>query len=97
MYLKIHSNPQGIVVALCDSELIGKVLMDGKRRLDLAAYAGFYQGEKVGAAEAAQALLGAENANLVGAKALAAAKAAGLDTSGSIRIGGVPHLQLYRI
>jgi hypothetical protein len=97
MYLKIHENPHGAVVALCDASLIGRVLADGKRRLDLAGYAGFYQGEKVSGQEAAAALKGAANANIVGAKSLAAARAAGLDTKGAISIGGVPHLQLYRL
>lgn len=97
MYLRIHSSPEGEVVALCDATLIGRRLSQGNIVLDLGKYAGFYKGEKVGAAEATAALKGAQNVNLVGKKALVAAKGAGLDTSGAMSIGGVPHLQLYKI
>ena len=97
MYLKTHPSPDGEIVALCDVELIGKVLVSGKARLDLSAYAPFYLGKKVGEKEAIAALLTAANANIVGKKALAAAKKAGLSVSRAKNIGGVPHLQVYRL
>jgi len=97
MYLKTHSSPDGEIVALCDIELIGKVLSSGKARLDLSAYAPFYLGRKVDEKEAVAALSSAQNANIVGKKALASAKKAGLAVSRARRIGGVPHLQAYRM
>ena len=97
MYVKIHVSPTGEIVALCDTELIGKVLAEGKKRLDLEKYAGFYKGEKISEAKAVLILSETENANIVGEKSVKAAKKAGLDISGTIKIGGVPHLQLYRI
>jgi len=97
MYLKTHASPDGEIVALCDIELIGKVLTKGKIRLDLSAYAPFYLGKKVEEKEAVEALKLAQNANIVGKKALAAAKKAGLAVSHAIMISGVPHLQLYRL
>ena len=56
MYLKTHASPDGEIVALCDIELIGKVLESGKARLDLSAYAPFYLGKKVEEKEAVEAL-----------------------------------------
>ena len=97
MYLKTHASPDGEIVALCDIELIGKVLSSGKARLDLSAYAPFYLGKKVDEKGAVAALSSAQNANIVGKKALAAAKKAGLAVSHAKSIGGVPHLQLYRM
>ena len=97
MYLKVHETPAGEVVALCDAELIGRRLADGKRVLDLSKFSGFYEGERVGQEGAVAALRGAANANLVGKKAVSAAAKAGLDVSGAVEIAGVPHLQLYRI
>jgi len=97
MYLKIHSTPNGDVVAICDAVLIGKILSQGKMRIDLEKYSGFYIGEKVEPESAIAALRAAPNANIVGEKSLAAAKTAGLEVSGAIKIGGIPHLQLYRI
>ena len=97
MYLKTHASPDGEIVALCDSGLIGKVLSSGKARLDLSAYAPFYLGKKVDEKEAVEALKRAQNANIVGKRALAAAKKAGFAVSHAKSIGGVPHLQLYRM
>ncbi|MCX8196848.1 MAG: DUF424 family protein [Candidatus Micrarchaeota archaeon] len=95
MYMKIHE--PGGVVAICDEELIGKVFSDGKRKLDLAAYKDFYIGKKVGLKEAVEALKSAQSANLVGSQAIQAARKAGLDVSGAVLIGGVLHLQVYRL
>jgi hypothetical protein len=97
MYLKTHASPDGEIVALCDIELIGKVLVKGKMRLDLSAYAPFYLGKKVDEKEAVEALKLAQNANIVGKKALAAAKKAGLAVSHAKTISGVPHLQVYHL
>lgn len=97
MYLKVHDTQQGKVIALCDAELIGTIVSDGKRHLDLQKYSSFYVGKKVGKKEAVKELSGSGNANLVGKKSLDAAKAAGLDVSGTISINGIPHLQIYSI
>jgi len=97
MYLKLHSTPAGEVVAVCDAELLGMVISDGKRHLDLKKHASFYQGEKAAPDDVRKALLCAKNANLVGKKALAAAKKAGIDISGAVLISGVPHLQAYSV
>ncbi len=97
MYLKAHSFPGGEIVALCDAELLGRVLSEGKLTLDLQKHRGFYEGKKVGEKEAVSALASAANANIVGKKSLSAAKKAGLDASAAVRICGVPHLQAYRL
>lgn len=97
MYLKIHPTPEGGIVAVCDSELMGVVLSDGKRRLDLKKHASFYRGEKADERAVRSALSGAANANIVGKKSIAAAKSAGLDVSCAVLISGIPHLQIYRM
>jgi len=97
MYLKTHASPDGEIVALCDVELIGKILTSGKARLDLSAYAPFYLGKKVDEKEAVDALKTAQNANIVGKRALEAAKKAGFSVSHAKTISGVPHLQVYRL
>ncbi|HIH18374.1 TPA: DUF424 domain-containing protein [Candidatus Micrarchaeota archaeon] len=97
MYLKMHPGPSGEVAALCDAELLGRVLSSGSIRLDLKKHAGFYEGRKVTHKEAVSALASSANANLVGKKSLEAAKEAGLDVSSAILILGVPHLQVYRL
>jgi hypothetical protein len=88
------------VVALCDADLIGKVFKKGSVELDLKKYARFYQGERVGAEEAAELARGADSVNAVGEKSVeAAGKALGKPGSGggAKRVAGVPHLQIYRV
>ena len=102
MYLKIHERPgQGKttrVVALCDKELIGKVLGKGDAMLDLNKYKNFYVGQLVDERKAVELLSGAENLNLVGANSINAAhKALGIDGKAAKKISGVPHLQVYRV
>ncbi len=97
MYLKVHKFPGGEIVALCDAALLGQVLSDSRRKLDLKAHADFYNGSKVDRKTAVSALRGAINVNVVGKKSVAAAASAGFRTAGAQRIGGVLHLQIYSI
>ena len=84
------------VLAVCDSELLGKVFEDGDFVLDLAKYRSFYDGEEVSEAEAERLIRNATSINLVGEKSIAAAKKAlGIKASGARKIAGIPHLQIY--
>ncbi|MFH0835678.1 MAG: DUF424 domain-containing protein [Candidatus Micrarchaeota archaeon] len=100
---KVHSrtdeNGKTItVVAVCDKRLINKVLETGDCVLDLKTYASFYSGAEVSEAEAVQLIKSAGNVNIVGKKALAAArKAFEIDEGNVLTIGGEPHLQVYLI
>ncbi len=99
-----------VVLALCDAELIGKKLSQGKLLLDLDAYRSFYAGELVTAVEAARLVKKcfSETAttstsarqsislNLVGKNSLKAA-ASYVDVKKAKLIGKVPHLQVYRV
>lgn len=84
------------VTAICDAKLLGKVLREGDVVLDLETHRQFYEGKKVNGDEAVELVRNAENLNLVGEKALAAARKAG-SVSGAKKIAGVPHLQVYRL
>lgn len=74
MYLKIHESYRK-VVALSDSDLIGKKFEEGKRQLELRE--NFYKGELVEEKKAIEALksLAIDDAtfNIVGKKSIAAA------------------------
>ncbi|MFH1443752.1 MAG: DUF424 family protein [Candidatus Micrarchaeota archaeon] len=86
------------VVAICDKELLGKVFEEGELVLDLQKYRSFYEGESVTVAEVGKMVEGAGNINLVGKKAIAAAsKNIEIDKRMVRKIGGVPHLQIYRM
>ncbi len=96
MYLKIHEN--GRVVAACDRELIGKVLEDKERYLDLDRYRSFYVGEVTGEDKVRDALKGFESANLVGARCVGIALDMGLvDKEDVMYIKQTPYIQIYKI
>lgn len=90
--IKIH-NSYRTVVAVCDSDLIGKKFEEGKRQLDLRA--NFYEEEKLSYEEIVNLMEGqAENDatfNIVGEKSIKAALEAGIINTDSIdKIAGIP-------
>jgi|GEM_PF-336366 len=97
-YLKTHVSRFSTIVAVCDKACLGKKFESGGLILDLATHRRFYDGELVGEAEVVAALATASNANIVGDKSVELACAA-MNTSkaGVKRIGGVSHLQVYRV
>jgi len=103
IHVKVHErNAFGEVrriVAACDSALLGKVFEGPNGRfLDLKVYRSFYEGEKVSQDELAEILSHAGNINLVGEKTIeAAVKAFPQAKAKPFMIGGVPHLQIYRV
>ena len=85
-----------IIIAICDKELLGKKLKQGQMVLDLAKYAAFYDGIDLTEEMAAEWIKSSRSLNLVGKKAIAAAKKVILVDEGSIKsVKGVPHLQVY--
>lgn len=92
MFFKIHKSYRD-VIAICDSELIGKRFEQGKFQLDIKE--SFYKGEKAGEEEIIELMksMSAEDAtfNIVGSKAVNAALQAGIveeDEVGEIK--GIP-------
>lgn len=98
LYMKVHSHEHSTIVALCDENLLGKILKDEKRQLDLKAYANFYNGELVHEKQAMVALRHADSVNLVGKESIGIGKKLGLLHAGDvILIAGIPHAQIYKI
>jgi len=98
MYMKLHDHGKTFTLALCDKELIGKVFTKGELVLDLKDYASFYKGAEVGEQEASESMKSASSLNLVGKRSVAIAIKLGLAGEGDVRkIGGVPHVQIYRV
>ena len=100
IYLKRHSSPNGIVLAMCDEELIGKILKEDKIELDLDTYSGFYKGELM-AEEDANELITDEDlysANIVGERSLLIVMEKGLVKKEEVRrVSGVPFVQIFKI
>jgi len=92
MKVKIHSSYR-TVVAICDSELLGKKFEEGKLQLDLSGE--FFNGEDL-SEEQVLAMIEDEKTedatfNIVGEKAIELALKAGIiKKEGIIRIQGIP-------
>ncbi|MBI5797287.1 DUF424 domain-containing protein [Candidatus Woesearchaeota archaeon] len=90
IYAKFHED----VVALCDSDLIGKEFEEGKKYLHVSER--FYKGTIVTTKEVVEILQGASNLNLVGKEVVGIALKKGFITKEHIMIiQGVPHGQIY--
>lgn len=96
MYCKVHSSPNGCVLAASDAELIGKTLKFGK--LEFHVSEAFYKGNKVSKKEFAKLLEEHTNINLIGKKVVGVALEKGLISERSIiNIDGIPHVQIYKL
>jgi hypothetical protein len=99
MYVKIHENPredQTPVVAICDEDLIGKKVTDGKLNLHITER--FYKGEKKSEEEVIEIIKNADNLNLVGKKTIKLALENGFISEENILIiKGIPHAQIYSL
>ncbi|HTY43658.1 MAG TPA: DUF424 family protein [Patescibacteria group bacterium] len=92
MFIKIHKSYRH-VIAICDSEIVGKKFEEGKFQLDLKE--SFYKGEEINEEEAIRIMqkMSREDAtfNLVGRKTINAAIKAGIiEKHGIKKIKGIP-------
>ncbi len=100
IYIKSYSTEKGHVIAMCDEELIGKVLEEGALLIDLKTYAGFYKGELVDKRTAAEKLkdLRIYSANIIGKEAVDVIKEGALVGDADVRkVNGVPFVQIYKV
>jgi len=98
MYLRVHENEAGPIVAVCDRELIGRILEEGKVHMDLDKYREFYIGKQAGEDDVKNALKEFSSANLVGKKAVGVALSLELAASEDVMyINETPYIQIYRI
>lgn len=97
MFLKIHHAPgAGDVVAVCDCELMNTTLCTGE--VDVPITPAFYGTFQASENEVREALQKAENANLMGERAVAIAVELGLvSRDGCVMIGNIPHAQIFRL
>jgi hypothetical protein len=93
MYLKSYSVGNDVLVAVCDSDLIGHTLHEGD--LHLSVNEDFFKGQLAAEHEVRKALAGATIANLVGKRSVSCGIATGIiDEDCIITIEGVPHAQM---
>lgn len=92
MIVKVHKREGRTVVAVCDSDLIGKKFEEGDRQLDLTS--DFYAGEERDEKEVGDLIRNADIVNLVGEEAVRLGLEEEVITQDQIiKIDGVPHAQ----
>ena len=93
MIVKVHRTPDGRkVVAICDSELIGKKIEERKLQLDLSS--DFYKGEEMSEEKVGEMIKSSCVLNVVGEKSIGFLLGlCVIDKSNIIKIKGVPHTQ----
>lgn len=86
-----------LLLAACDSDLLGKTFKDEMRGLKLEVTKAFYEGKIVTLAEFEAHMKKATIANLIGQKTVKKAIELGLVVESSVlKIGGVPHVQIVK-
>ena len=92
MYLKIHESYRR-VVAVCDSNLLGKKFEEGKSQLDIRET--FYKGEEIDGKKLSEIYLREKTEdstfNIVGEESVKIALELGIITEGNIgKVNGIP-------
>ncbi len=94
MIVKVHESEKGTIVAVCDSDLIGKKFEEDDLQLDLTS--NFYKGEEKSDEEIGDLLRNAYCINVVGKKSVELAIKEGvIDESAVRKIAKIPYSQGY--
>ncbi len=97
MLIKIHDSYRK-VVAVCDTDLIGKKFEEGKMQLDVRE--NFFRGKEISGEKAVEILQKEKNNyatfNIVGTRSIKTAIKAGIISKGNIgKVDGVPFALLF--
>lgn len=96
VYIKEFVSEGELVVAVCDEELLGKTISDG--RIKIYVDPSFYGGRLVDVEEALRIIDRSTIANLIGRRIVDAAIKHGLVHPEAVtEINGIPHAQIIRI
>jgi len=92
--MKLHETEEGLVVAACDKELLGKTFTEGKKQLFVDEE--FYGGELVALVDILDALTDCATSNFVGDQLIDELVANDiLEKSEIERVDGIPHAHLH--
>lgn len=96
MILTERQTDEGLLVAVCDSGLIGETFEDGE--VSLTVNEEFYGGEEADPEAVVESLASADVANIVGTEAVELAVERGLvDEAHVLDVDGTRHAQLLRL
>ncbi|MEM1570465.1 MAG: DUF424 family protein [Candidatus Bathyarchaeia archaeon] len=96
VYVKVHRFQGYVLVAVCDEELLGKVLNENDICFNVSEK--FFKGFKMAVEEAIDLIRNADTANLIGAVIVSRAMKERLVHPEAItNIAGVPHAQIVKL
>ena len=96
VYLNVRKMGQNVVLAVCDCDLLGKTLREGK--IVFHVKEDFYKGRKTSLDEAVGLIDNSTIVNLVGKHCVENAIAKGyVHPEAIIKIEGVPHAQIVKL
>jgi hypothetical protein len=96
MLVKLHKKDKRTIVAVCDKDLIGKLLEENGKQLDLRS--DFYKGEERSVQEIGDLMRNADGVNLVGEEAIALGLQEGvIEKEQVMKVKGIPHAQAVLI
>ena len=95
-YVNVRRMGRHVLLAVCDAELLGKVLKDGKIFFEVRR--DFYDGQKMSVEEAIDLMEQCTIVNMVGRNVVEKAMERGLIHPDAILdISGVPHAQIVKL
>ncbi|MCL4411126.1 MAG: DUF424 family protein [Candidatus Marsarchaeota archaeon] len=99
IYYKEHLIDEGVIIAICDENLIDKVLEDGDLFMDISSYSDFYKGELIDPnADLKLDLREFNSANVVGSESVAFAIKNFLISKDNVKmVGKVPYAHSYKV
>lgn len=96
MILSERHTDQGLLVSVCDTDIIGETFEDGA--ITLTVDEDFYGGDEVDESTVVDSLARAQVANIVGHEAVDVAVDAGIiDAANVLEVDGTRHAQLVRL
>jgi len=95
-YLKIRKIGKNVLLAICDCEILGKTLKEGK--ITFRVKEEFYKGAKVTVEEAVSMIANSTIVNMVGKNVVQKAIEKGyVHPEAVLNIEGIPHAQIVKI
>jgi uncharacterized protein len=96
MYLKSYQQGRETLIAVCDSDILGKRFAEGHLKIEVSP--DFFGDEKASCSEVEAALAGATMANFVGCKTVEHAISLGyVEKDNVLSINGVLYAQMVRM
>lgn len=96
IYFKVHESQNRKVLAVCDKDIVGKILEENQFYFDITE--SFYKGEEITSDELKKMIREFDNINLVGEKSIEVAISEKITSKKNvIRIKNIPHVQIFTI